>query len=188
MIGSAGFDHKLVLTPMRTPDSRRGVVHDLALSPSHIRSPALVASLPTAQSDDLVVLRPVCKGVVGGVHNHHAAAATHVIDKCLAHLGRPEVAVVVADQQVKITELWTPSLPLGKDFTLVFSLPLAPFRKPSLVIRAVLRRGVGTRITGARRGPGWRGGDLGREASALLEDGRCCLRAGAVPRWCRRRA
>jgi uncharacterized delta-60 repeat protein len=81
-----------------------------------------------------------------------------------------QAEVVGSGRVTRILRMNDGRLLIGGTFTNVNGLPLPPVIEPSLVIRKMLRRGIGTRMTGTRRRGCWRGDHRDGEASDRLED------------------
>ena len=71
----------------------------------HVRSPLFIAAFPPADAANTVVLRPIGKRIVGGVHGNKPAASGKVRLEISFRFGRPTLAVVVTHHHVVISEL-----------------------------------------------------------------------------------
>src|SRR5688572_23857358 len=106
MVGVANDDLKRMLRTMMPAAARRRIADDLAgLVEIDIRSALLVAAIPTADADHLVVFPPLAESIVRRMHDDKSAASFHVVHECRASFLRPRCAVVVREDDRILAEL-----------------------------------------------------------------------------------
>ena len=97
---------KFVLLAVVAALAGRLVANDVAhVVDVYMRPRFLIAAAPAADADDAVVLGPIGKAVVGGVHGDETAAARDEGFEIFFRAGGPTLAVVVADDDVVVGEL-----------------------------------------------------------------------------------
>ena len=94
-----------VLASMRTADTRRTVLDQLAVLPVHIRAGILVTSFPTSQGTDFIKLRPFGESIVGRMIDDNTTAVLHIFQETAVRLFRPRISVIIQHYQLVRAEV-----------------------------------------------------------------------------------
>lgn len=111
VVWSLDFDHEFMLWAMSTAFAGALIPVELTVFDVEPGAGFFVAPTPAADTDHAIVFWPIAEGVVGGVDGDKAAAVFDVFIEGTANGFWPGLAVVIADDDIEISEGWVPGGP-----------------------------------------------------------------------------